>query len=209
MATVAKAKSVYARTAQADQEAEERREKAQAEQEAQRKREREKELGLLLMMLDDLAQSNDHQRRGYLLQDLLARLFTLNEISVRKSFTRNEGGEQIDGAFELDGWYYLVECRWREILSDIRQLDGLNGQVGRSGRQTMGLYFSINGWSTNVVPLLKQNPVKTIILMEGYDLRMVLTGEVDFTDLIKAKLAQLNIDCEPFYSVRQYLDMKQ
>ena len=61
------------------------------------------------------------------------------------SFARNSGGEQIDGAFKLDDWHYIVECRWRERLADIRQLDGLYGQVQRSGRQTMGLYLSVNG----------------------------------------------------------------
>jgi hypothetical protein len=31
--------------------------------------------------------------------------------------------------------------------ADIRQLDGLTGQIGRSGHQTMGLFLAINGWS--------------------------------------------------------------
>lgn len=38
----------------------------------------------------------------------------------------------------------------------------------------MGLFISINGWSENVVPLLKQNPEKCVLLMDGYDLRCVL-----------------------------------
>ena len=53
---------------------------------------------LLLAMFDDLVISTDLQRRGYLLQDLLNRLFDLFQIPVVKSFTRNDGGEQIDGA---------------------------------------------------------------------------------------------------------------
>jgi hypothetical protein len=80
--------------------------------------------------------STEEQRRGYLLQDLLNRTFDLHAIPVVASFTRNEGGEQIDGAFKLEGWHYIVECRWRKKLSDIRELDGLSGQIARSGRQT-------------------------------------------------------------------------
>jgi hypothetical protein len=68
-----------------------------------RKEEMRKQLELLLMMFEDLAKSTDEQHRGYLLQDLLNRIFILYEIPVERSFTRNEGGEQIDGAFELKG----------------------------------------------------------------------------------------------------------
>lgn len=160
---------------------------------------------LLLMMFDDFAASTDHQKRGYSLQDLLNRTFDLHGIPVYKSFKRNSGAEQIDGAFRLEGWLYLVECRWRAELADIRELDGLLGQVGRSGKQAMGLFISINGWSKNVPDLLKQNAEKAIILMEGYDLRGVLSGRVDFRDFLMAKIDRLNSACEPFLGVNEYL----
>jgi hypothetical protein len=143
----------------------------------------------------------DPHQRGYLLEDLLNRTFVLHEITVHRSFRRNAGGEQIDAAFEMDGWHYIVECRWRARLADIRQLDGLTGQVSRSGKQTMGLFLSVDGWSDHVVSLLKQNPDKNIILMEGLDLRMVLAQQVDLRRLLKAKLAALNFEAEPYLPV--------
>ncbi len=133
------------------------------------------------------------------------RVFDLHQIPVVRSFTRNQGAEQIDGAFRFEGWHYLVECRWREKVADIRQLDGLKGQLDRSGKQTMGLFLSINGWSDNVPILLKQNPEKAIILMEGYDLRCVLSGTVDLPDFVLAKVTKLNLENEPFYSAIEYL----
>jgi hypothetical protein len=60
--------------------------------------------------------NGEPQERGYLLQDILNRLFMAHGIAVAKAFRRNAGGEQIDGAFELEGWHYIVECRWRELL---------------------------------------------------------------------------------------------
>ena len=164
------------------------------------------QLELLLLMFDDLAKSDDPKRRGYLLQDLLNRTFDLHQIPVVRSFTRNKGAEQIDGAFKIEGWHYLVECRWRQKLADIRELDGLKGQVDRSGKQTMGLFLSINGWSNNVPGLLKQNPEKSLLLMEGYDLRTVLCGRADLRDFILAKVAKLNLEGEPFLGVAEYLD---
>jgi hypothetical protein len=164
---------------------------------------------LLLMAFEEMARSEDHQRRGFLLQDLVNRLFDLHEIPVVRSFTRNAGGEQIDGAFKLEGWHYIGEMRWREKLADVRQLDGLLGQVNRSGKQTMGMFLSINGWSDNVPQLLKQNPEKCIVLMDGYDLRCVLAFEVDLIDLLLAKVAHLNLNSEPFLGVTEFLEQSK
>jgi hypothetical protein len=99
-----------------------------------------RESQLLAAQFDDAATGGEPQRRGYLLEDLLNRTFSLHGLSVLRAFRRNGGGEQIDGAFEMDNWHYIVECRWRERLADIRQLDGLMGQVARSGKQTMGCF---------------------------------------------------------------------
>lgn len=174
-------------------------------EEQQRRRERDEALhrqsALLLAQFDHAASSADPHQRGYFLEDLLNRTFDFHGIPVLRAFRRNEGGEQIDAAFELDGWHYLVECRWRARLADIRQLDGLAGQVARSGRQTMGLFLSVEGWSANVVPLLKQNPEKTIFLMEGFDLRAVLDRRVDLRRLLKAKISALNLEAEPYLPV--------
>jgi hypothetical protein len=164
-----------------------------------------KQSELLLMMFDDLSKSDDPHRRGYLLQDLLNRTFDLHQIPLTKPFTRNEGAEQIDGAFKMEGWHYLVECRWRQKLANIRELDGFKGQVDRSGKPTMGLFLSINGWSEHVPRVLKQNPEKSIILMDGYDLRTVLTGQVDLHAFLLAKVAKLSLDGEPFLSTAKYL----
>lgn len=160
---------------------------------------------LLLMMFDSMAKSGDPHERGYLLQELFNRTRDLFEISVTKSFTRNAGAEQIDGSFRLDGWIYLVECRWRERLAGIRQVDGLKGQVDRSGKQAMGLFMSVGGWSDNMPIVLKQNPDKSILLMDGFDLRSVLTGQIDLRDFLLAKAARLTNDTEPFFGAVEYL----
>lgn len=160
---------------------------------------------LLLRRYDSLAASGDPQGRGYLLQELLRDTFEHFKIPVEGSFTRNEGGEQIDGAFQLNGWHYIAECRWREKPANGRQVDGLLGQVLRSGDQTMGVFFSINGWSEKVPQLLKQNPDKVIILMNGQDFRSVLEGEITMASLLQGKIKELNRKSQPFISVEDLL----
>lgn len=165
----------------------------------------------LLAQFDELAQiisPEERKQRGFVLEKLLQDVFKLYQIPTQSSFKRNEGGEQIDGAFRLEGWYYLVECKWTQKLTDIKQLDSLSGKLQRSGKQTLGLFLSMNGWSENVLPLLKQNQDKSIILMDGYDLRCVLdeNSQVKLNDLLIAKLEALNLEGQPFYSVKQYIE---
>ncbi len=181
------------------------REQELAKMEQERARMFRQQLELLLMMFDDLSKSDDPHKRGFLLEDLLARTLTLFSIPVVGSFRRNKGAEQIDGSFRLEGWHYLVECKWRKKLSDIQQLDSLYGRIGRSGKQAMGMFLSINGWSNSVPNLLKQNSDKCIILMDGYDLRCVLSGQIDLQDFLLAKVGKLNDKSEPFFGARQYL----
>ena len=204
-AVVQKARELSGTLAEADAReriAQEQRTRAEAERERrERQAAHQKQSELLLAQFDFAATSDDLQQRGYLLEDLLNRVFGLHGFPVTRAFRRNGGGEQIDGAFELDGWQYLVECRWRAKLSDIGDLDGLLGKVGRSGRQTMGLFLSIGGWSSHVPGLLKQNPDKSLILMEGCDLRSVLDRQADLRELMKAKVRALNLDAEPYFPV--------
>lgn len=206
-AVVQKARELLGVLADADAreraEAERHRQESAAQQRKEKLAMLSRESRLLLAQFDDAAMGGEPQQRGYLLEDLLNRTFGLHGLGVLKAFRRNSGGEQIDGAFEMDNWHYIVECRWRDRLADIRQLDGLMGQVARSGRQTMGLFLSVNGWSEHVVPLLKQNPNKSIILMEGVDLRAVLAQSVELKRLLKAKLTALNLEAEPYLPVAQ------
>ena len=163
------------------------------------------ELRLLFSMFEELSVANNPQRRGYLLQDLLSQLFLIHEIAVSGSFQRNNGAEQIDGAFSYRGWYYFIECKWTKNRAEPKELDSLLAKVNRGGRQVMGLFISIEGWSENVVPLLKQNPNKCIILMDGYDLRCILTEAIELERLLDKKFEHLNKNSEPFLSAVKIL----
>lgn len=159
----------------------------------------------LLKMYQDLEKSKDPQQRGYLLQNLLNMMFKLYEIPAIPSFTRNAGAEQIDGGFNLEGRHYLVECRWRKEPADDSEVSGFYSKVTRSGGQPMGLFLSINGWSTNVPQLLKKNTLKCIVLMDGNDLYSVLSSTISLQEFIKAKVQHFTFKGEPFYEADEYL----
>lgn len=91
--------------AEADAREQSEREAKTAALAARQKLEREaalrKESALLLAQLEAHAVEDNPQTRGYLLEDLLNRLFTLHGVPVLRSFRRNSGAEQIDAAFEI------------------------------------------------------------------------------------------------------------
>ena len=140
----------------------------------------------------------NHQDRGYQLENIINRLFAEAGVEVVEGFRRNSGGEQIDGAFRLDGWHYLVECKWTTAMTSVKELDSLSGKLRRSGFQTMGLFISVNGWSHHVLPILKQEPDKKIMLMKGEDVRAVLESRIPLINLLRNKLSGLNLRSEPY-----------
>ncbi|MFD2334373.1 hypothetical protein ACFSR7_34450 [Cohnella sp. GCM10020058] len=178
--------------------------KVESEKKSYKQAEFDRQLQLLLLHYDDISgKAVNPQARGTKLEDIVNRLFNIydlnEELTVIQAFRRNESGEQIDGAFKLDGWHYIVEMKWTNQVTGIRELDSLFGKVLRSGKQTMGVFLSINGWSSHVIDLLKQNPEKSILLMSGYDLRVALTQEVDLIKMLHKKLSKLNLEAEPFF----------
>ncbi|MDE2872193.1 MAG: hypothetical protein OXQ94_10985, partial [Gemmatimonadota bacterium] len=66
--------------------------------------------------------------------------------------------------------------------------------------------LSVTGWSGKVVSLLKQNPNKAMIMMDGYDLRTVLSGQADLREFILAKGTKLNLHSDPFLSASDFLE---
>jgi len=156
-------------------------------------------------MYEILKESKAYQSRGYSLEKLLNELFALSGIKETGPFRRNEGAEQIDGAFELGGWHYLVECRWRKEPADMSEIAGLYLKVEGSGGSTKGLFLSVNGWSQNVPNLMKRNPNKKTILMNGDDLEHVLGGQIELAAFIREKSKQLDLKAEPFYSAQEFL----
>ena len=149
--------------------------------------------------------STKPQVRGYQLERIMSSLFELALIHVSDAFRRNHGGEQLDGAFVLNGTEFLIECKWKNEASAMGEIDAFSGKVNRSGAQTMGMFIAIRGWSSNVVTLLKQNSVKNVVLMNGEDVEAVLAGKASLVDVLQAKVQALSIRAEPYLCVQDIL----
>ncbi len=132
----------------------------------------------------DLISSMQAQKRGYALEKILFDLFELFDLDPKASFKNI--GEQIDGAFCLEGIDYLFEAKWQKELTAIQDLDAFGAKVKRKLDNTLGLFLSITGFSPDAVQAHSTGrPV--LILMTGADLMPVLEQRIDFVSLIQRK----------------------
>src|SRR5438552_15384586 len=92
---------------------------------------------------------DDPQSRGYGLEDLLAELFELHEISYRRPY--RTATEQIDGHFPFKGFDYLVEARWRAGRANEADLGAFKRKVDKKITSTRGLFVSVPGYRPEVV----------------------------------------------------------
>ena len=138
----------------------------------------------LRLRFANMAANPNHQERGRDLESFMYDLFDLFELDPKASFTLE--GEQIDGAFVLDGTHYLFEARWQAKVVETKDLDTFANKVTRRLENTLGVFLSINGFSSNSVRIhSSQQP--NILLMDGADLMTVLEQRIDFGELLYRK----------------------
>lgn len=131
-----------------------------------------------------LAISKDAQGRGFELEKVMYDLFELFDLDPKASF-RNTG-EQIDGAFSLAGTDFLFEARWRQEQSSADDLDSFAAKVRRKLENTLGVFLSINGFTTDGIAAHAAGGA-VIVLMDGADLMAVLEERIDFVTLLLRK----------------------
>lgn len=131
-----------------------------------------------------LITSNDPQARGFDLERLMYELFELFDLDPKASFKNL--GEQIDGAFSLEGTEYLFEAKWQRALVNKADLVVFSDKVKTKLENTLGVFLSINGYSPDGVAA-HQAGGGSIVLMDGGDLMAVLEERIDFASLLLRK----------------------
>lgn len=169
-------------------------ERSAAEQRAAQARSRQAALAMRAEKVDKLrrdfyvlaSSTDDPQQRGYGLEDLLAELFELHDITYRRPYRTST--EQIDGHFEFKGFDYLVEARWRASQPTEADLGAFKLKVDKKLTSTRGLFVSMPGFRTEVVMELTRGTSSNIVLMDGSDLALILEGQVSLPDALDLKI---------------------
>ena len=131
-----------------------------------------------------LLSSSNAQSRGYKLEQIMYRLFALNDLDPKASFKIL--GEQIDGAFSLENTEYLFEAKWQQQPINKADLVIFESKVKSKLENTLGLFLSIEGFSPEGVEAFQAKD-KVIILMDGSDLMAILEDRIKLAQLISRK----------------------
>jgi hypothetical protein len=162
-------------------------------------RRRNDEIGRLKQRFQELVATGDPQERGRQFEGFLQDMFGAYDLNPRGSFKIT--GEQIDGAFELEGTQFLLEARWQEDRQGAAPLDSFSKKVERKLENTLGLFISLAGFTDEGVAAFRGSR-PSVILMDGEDLALVLQGFVDFRELLKHKVRQAAQTGDPYLKAR-------
>ena len=132
----------------------------------------------------NLVLSKNPQERGFDLEKVIYDLFELFDLDPKASF-RNTG-EQIDGAFSLEGTDFLFEAKWQISLISAGDLDSFASKVKRKLENTLGAFLSISGFSPEGISAHSSGDL-VLLLLDGADLMAVFEGRIDFVSLLMRK----------------------
>lgn len=127
----------------------------------------------------------DNQRRGYLFEEFLRKLFLNEKMEVTGPFKIT--GEQIDGAVKYEGEHYIIEAKWHDKWSASDSLYTFAAKV-EGKMYGRGIFISINGFSSDAVQALVTGKALKTILVDGGDLVPITEGMYTLRELLDSKI---------------------
>jgi hypothetical protein len=136
-----------------------------------------------------LAAEKDRNKAGLALEGLLNRLFETFQLRPRQPY--RVVGEQIDGAFELDGHIYLVEAKWKDQPLPVSDLLVFRGKIEGKSTFTRGVFVALNGISTQARFAITQGKAPSFFVIDGHDIMMVLSEAISLPELLRRRVRLL------------------
>lgn len=125
------------------------------------------------------------QRRGYLFEEFLKKLFLNEGIEVTELF--KIVGEQIDGSIKYDGEHYIIEAKWHDKWSASDSLYQFAAKV-EGKMYGRGVFISVNGFSPDSVQALTTGKALRTILVDGGDLVPITEGMYTLREMLDNKI---------------------
>jgi hypothetical protein len=125
------------------------------------------------------------QERGFAFEVFLSELFALYDLAPRRSF-RNTG-EQIDGSFEMPPETFLLEAKWQDAPIGQGDLLTFSGKVEGKALWSRGLFVSYSGFTPDGLHAFARGRRTSIVCMDGLDLVQILSGGLNFIEVIQRK----------------------
>ena len=173
------------------------------QQEVQKIQRRKAEITEIKAKLFSLFGPVNPHHRGKALEEILNRLFKVSGILVKEAFTmRGTEGEgvveQIDGAIELNGEFYLVEMKWHKERLGVDIVSSHLVRVFNRG-QARGIIISASGYTEPAVTTCRDALSQiTVVLCELSELVSLLEEERDVKSWLLNKIQAAIIEKNPF-----------
>lgn len=142
---------------------------------------RQDDLSKLETGLAEIARGLGTKEAGYAFQEWFYRLADFFEVENRKPYV--SGGRQIDGSITVEGTTYLVELKFTGTQSDATDVDSLHKKVSGKADNTMGVMFSISGYSS-VSIREASGPKCLLLLFDHAHIYMLLNGVCTLQELV-------------------------
>lgn len=144
-------------------------------------RRRSQDLDKLSGRLTELSKLLGQQQAGYDFQGWFYDLADYFEVVNRRPYVSN--GRQIDGSITVDGTTYLVELKFTRDQSDAPDIDSLHKKVTSKADNTMGIMFSISGYSSTAIKEAS-GPMTPLLLLDHNHIYLMLTGSMSLEELV-------------------------
>lgn len=125
----------------------------------------------------------DKHQRGRDFEGFINELFALYDLDPRASYVMKY--EQIDGAFSFDTDHYVLEAKWWADRIGRPELDVFKANIERKGKNTLGLYVSVNGFTGDALAVYSFST--PFITMDGGDFMAVLDQRIRLDELMRRK----------------------
>ncbi len=140
----------------------------------------------------------NRQKAGYLLEDILEKLFPIFDLDYRKSYKTET--QQIDGHFKFEGFDYLVEAKWRADQPNENEIGGFKRKVDTKLESTRGVFISVNGFRSEVVKSF-EGAGSNILFFSGEDIMHILEGRIDLDEVMRKKIDKAAQEGKVYYPV--------
>jgi RNA-directed DNA polymerase len=141
-----------------------------------------------------------HKERGLDLEKIVKELFDIYGIEHKGAFVRRQGADQIDGAFKIDGIWYLLECKWKKTVNKA-EVDSFMNNVQRTSAMSLGMFLSVNGVSRNTPGNIGAIH-KNIFIMDGDELEALLENrKLDIKETLRKKIEMFATEAAYIYKI--------
>lgn len=162
---------------------------------------RKDDLSKLETEFAEIAKGLGTQEAGYAFQDWFYRLADFFEVENRKPYVSD--GRQIDGSITVEGTTYLVELKFTGTQSDATDIDSLHKKVSGKADNTMGVMFSISGYSSVAIKEAS-GPKCLLLLFDHAHIYMLLNGVCSLQELVGRVRRHASQTGEAYLESRQF-----